>query len=437
MHISLKWRTLFFLIACLMTLGSPIIAADNAHTVKSWSPWMEETASLQIDAKILPTLLVEPLLANASVAWADHWNNQNPADKWSDLTIEMILKYRVNPLRAGRALTLVNVVQHDALILAIRHSLGPPGRQAAVHLAAANMLAQLFPLESPGHIAALGAIALAATEWRYPHPQAIAEISMGREIAQRVAAIAIIRAQSDRSDEVWDARNRPKPAEGIWQSTPPLESAQPQEALAGQWRTWVLRDGAYIQPTSPPASDSAEVKKATREVLEVFRHLTPAQKKIADDWHLDQGSATPPGVWNLKARALADKQNFSNEARTQMYAALNVAMMDAAIACWHAKYTWWTARPITLIREQMAPNFLPYLVTPPHPSYTSGHASVSGAASEVLKKFFPDEQKSIDQWAEEAAMSRLYGGIHFRHDNEAGLVLGRKIGQLVVTRLNQ
>lgn len=399
MRIPLKQRTLFFFIACSMTFTSPIIGADKDQSIKSWSPWMEETSSLQIEAKVLPTLLAEPQATKSSVAWADHWNSQNPADKWSDLTIAMILKYRVNPLRAGRALTLVNVVQHDALILAIRHSLGAPGRQAAVHLAAANMLAQLFPLESPGHIAALGATALAATEWRYP--QAIAEINMGREIAQRVAAIAIIRAQSDRSDEVWDARNRPKPAAGVWQSTPPLESAQPQEALAGEWRTWVLRDGAHIQPPPPPAFDSAELKKATREVLEVFRHLTPAQKKIADDWHLDRGSATPPGVWNLKARALADKQNFSNEARTQMYAALNVAMMDATIACWHAKYTWWTARPITLIREHMEPTFLPYLVTPPHPSYTSGHASVSGAASEVLKKFFPNEQKNINLWAEE------------------------------------
>ena len=396
---------------------------------------MEETSRLTIKEKALPTLLVGDPAARSNQAWSAHWNDQPPADTWGDLTLQLIQKYRVNPLRAGRALTLVSVAQHDALVLAAQRSLGPAGRRAAAHQAAASLLAHLFPLETPGHVAALGASALAATESAYP--QAAAEISLGRVIAQQVAALAIVRAQSDRSDEVWDARNRPPPAAGRWEGTPPLDSAQPQEALAGEWRTWVLRDGAEIQPPPPPALGSAVLEKDTREVLEVFTHLTPAQKKIADDWHLDQGSATPPGVWNLKARALADQQHFSNEARTQLYAALNVAMMDATIACWRAKYTWWTARPVTLLRKNRAPTFLPYLVTPPHPSYVSGHASVSGAASEVLKKFFPGAQKDIHQWAEEAAMSRLYGGIHYRHDNEEGLALGRRIGQRVVAKLEQ
>jgi len=415
-----------------MAFTSLVAGAENVLSATTWRPWIEGTSALQVDEQILPTLLVTTPFNKSNTAWADRWNTDNPADTWSDMTLQLIQKYRINPLRAGRALTLVNVAQHDALILAMRRSLGQPGRRAAVHLAAAAMLEHLFPLETPGHIAALGATALAATEWRYP--QAAVEISIGRVIAQRVASIAIIRAQSDQSDEVWDARNR-QPAADIWQGVPPLESAQPQEPLAGKWRTWVLRDGAQIHPPAPPALDSAVLKKNTLEVYETFTHLTLAQKKIADDWHLDQGTATPPGVWNLKARALANKLNFSNEARTRMYAALNVAMLDAAIACWHAKYTWWTARPATRIRAEIAPTFLPYLVTPPHPSYVSGHASVSGAASEVLKSFFPAEQKNIDQWAEEAAMSRLYGGIHFRHDNEEGLAMGRKIGQLVVEQL--
>lgn len=394
---------------------------------------MEEIIKLQTEATMLPTLLVSRPKAHENIEWADHWNNEYPAETWNGITLQLILKYRINPLRAGRALTFINVVQHDALAQAMQLSLGPPGRQAAVHQAASNVLAQMFPLETPGHIAALGAAAVAATEWRYP--QALAEINKGRQLAQQVSAIAIARAQNDRSDEVWDARTRPKQLPGTWEGSPPLESTQPQEALAGEWRTWVLQDGEQIQPPPPPSVDSALLEKNTREVYEVFLHLSEAQKKIADDWHLDSGSATPPGVWNLKARALANKHHFSNEMRTQMYAAINVAMMDAAIACWHAKYTWWTARPITRIRAQIAPTFLPYLVTPPHPSYISGHATVSGAASEVLKIFFPAEKEDITQWAEEAAMSRLYGGIHFRHDNEEGLALGRKIGQLVVARL--
>ena len=74
-----------------------------------------------------------------------------------------------------------------------------------------------------------------------------------------------------------------------------------------------------------------------------------------------------------------------------MFATLNIAMMDAFIACWHAKYKWWTVRPITVIRERFEPAFLSHLLTPPFPSYVSGHASVSGAASTVLAHFFPAE----------------------------------------------
>lgn len=420
------------LVMCFITITSSSVLAESISP-RLWRPWMEETSNIKIATNLQQTLLVEATSDNTSMPWADYWNKQNPADIWNNLTLQLILKYRVNPLRASRAFTYVNIVQHDALALALRHSLNQPGQQAAVHLAASTMLAHLFPLETPGKIAAMGATAQAANELRYP--QFLTEISNGQAIAKQVTALAIKRAQGDRSDEVWDARIRPKPTPGMWEGAPPLESAQPQEPWAGQWRTWVLKNGAEIQPPPPPALDSAILEKNTREVYEVFTRLTPEQKKIASDWHLDQGSATPPGVWNLKARSLADESGMSNEIRIQMYTALNVAMMDAAIACWHAKYNWWTARPISRIRNQINPAFLPYLVTPPHPSYVSGHASVSGAASEILKKFFPLDQQEIDQWAEEAAMSRLYGGIHYRHDNEEGLALGRKIGLRVLDRI--
>ncbi len=87
-----------------------------------------------------------------------------------------------------------------------------------------------------------------------------------------------------------------------------------------------------------------------------------------------------------------------------------------------------------MIREQLAPNFLPYLFTPPFPSYVSGHAAVSGAAAEVLAAFFPEQAGELQAAAEEAAMSRLYGGIHFRSDNDEGLRLGRAVGRRAVER---
>jgi membrane-associated phospholipid phosphatase len=110
-------------------------------------------------------------------------------------------------------------------------------------------------------------------------------------------------------------------------------------------------------------------------------------------------------------------------------------MMDAFIACWHTKYKWWTVRPITVIRERHDPGFLSHLITPPFPSYVSGHATASAAAEVVLAHFFPERADWLRAQAEEAAESRLLGGIHYRSDNEAGLELGREVGRRAVQRV--
>lgn len=120
---------------------------------------------------------------------------------------------------------------------------------------------------------------------------------------------------------------------------------------------------------------------------------------------------------------------------TRLFAALNATMMDAFIACWHAKLKWWTQRPISAIRDKYDPHFLPHIVTPPFPAYVSGHASASGAASSVLGVFFPDKAEEFRRNAEEAALSRLYGGIHFSSDNHEGLKLGQRVGARVAARM--
>ena len=162
--------------------------------------------------------------------------------------------------------------------------------------------------------------------------------------------------------------------------------------------------------------------------------LTPEQKRIAEEWNLDLGSVTPPGVWNGQAKKLVTGKNLDAASAAGVFSTLNAAMMDALIACWHAKFKWWTERPVTVIRERYDTSFTPHVLTPAFPSYVSGHATVSGAAAEVLAAFFPEDAAELQRMAEEAAMSRLYGGIHFRSDNEAGLALGRKIGALALAR---
>ncbi|MSQ59656.1 MAG: hypothetical protein EXR36_08450 [Betaproteobacteria bacterium] len=367
------------------------------------SPWLDDAAT--IDAgPVAPDLLV--LKGNAASAeakaWTQRWNQGSAVDVWLDQTLALIVKHRLNPLRAGRALTLASVAMHDAANAAMRLGLRDAGQRAAIHGAASKTLDYLFPAESSGRLGALGHSALTAVATA--NSKELMDVSKGAYIGDRIAELVRARAMYDGADETWDPRTRPSSSLGEWKATPPMESAHPQEPLGGSWKTWVLRAGEEVRPPRPPGEDSAEVIASAREVLHVSRNLTPGQRKIADTWHLDQGTVTPPGIWNGKARALLARDKIPEQHRARIYAALNVAMMDAAISCWQAKYTWWTKRLITVIRERLDPTCQSYLVTPMHPSYVSGHAAVSGAAAEVLKFFFPSEKRRLDAWAGEAAM---------------------------------
>jgi membrane-associated phospholipid phosphatase len=126
-----------------------------------------------------------------------------------------------------------------------------------------------------------------------------------------------------------------------------------------------------------------------------------------------------------------ERDHLSTPAAARVFAYLGAAEADAFIACWDAKYTYWSGRPAGLI-----PGFASTIVTPNFPSYISGHATVSGAASTVLAYFFPNDGAVLRGRAEEAALSRLYGGIHWRSDNETGLAVGREVGSLAVQRAN-
>jgi membrane-associated phospholipid phosphatase len=121
----------------------------------------------------------------------------------------------------------------------------------------------------------------------------------------------------------------------------------------------------------------------------------------------------------------------------RLLAALGAAQHDAFVACWECKYHYDCERPISVIRRDVAgqSGWTPFITTPPFPSYPSGHSSTSGAASQVLGYFFPTQAISIAALARDAKDSRLYGGIHFRFDNDVGLDLGRSIGTLAVIHL--
>lgn len=237
---------------------------------------------------------------------------------------------------------------------------------------------------------------------------------------------------------------------GAW--VPTSRIVQQQFPLLPSWggnRPFAMPGGGAC-PLPPPPDYSeekgSEFMAEAVEVLEVSRALTPEQEAVARFWSDDPMlSPTPPGHWISIATSILDEQDADLDRRVEVLAKLSVAMADAFIGCWHEKFRWNLLRPVTFIRAHLDPGFEPLLITPPFPEYPSGHSTQSGAAATVLTAVFGEPFAFTDRtheedglparsypgfWAaaEEAAMSRLYGGIHFRSAVEQGLEQGRCVG---------
>lgn len=255
--------------------------------------------------------------------------------------------------------------------------------------------------------------------------------------------------------------------EGRWTPTPPMYA----QAIEPHWceiRPMVIDSASQFRPVPPPAFNMNDKNsvfyKAMMEVKTIGDSLTEEQKHIADFWddnpfkmnvtgHVMFATKkfSPPGHWMNIVGIAAQKANADFSSTVAAYAHTAIAVFDAFISCWEEKFRSNYVRPETVINK-LFPDWRPHIQTPPFPTYTSGHATNSAAAAEVMTHWFGDklsftdtsllefgianrEIRSFREAANEAAMSRLYGGIHFRFDNENGTEAGTRLGQYIVNRL--
>ena len=232
--------------------------------------------------------------------------------------------------------------------------------------------------------------------------------------------------------------------------------AQQQFPLLPNWgkvRTFAMPEGASCALPPPPAyseDPSSEYYKQAMELVDVRRNLTAEQRAIARFWADDAMlSVTPPGHWVSIVLQILDRDHVGLEKSVDVLARLGIAEADAFIGCWQAKYVYDTVRPITYIRRVIDPTWDPIVNTPPFPEYPSGHSTQSAAAAAVLTAIFGDNfafDDATDEsdglpprsfpsfWdaANQAGISRLYGGIHYRAAIDRGLDQGRCIGAYAV-----
>ena len=333
---------------------------------------------------------------------------QNPVVAWNRLTTALGLAAKLPPPMFAHDYALVQVAIHDALVAAYdprRDKL--PDRVVAAG-AASRVLAYLFPGDA-GPIQTLAEAELTLVSAPAGH------VRRAWGLGRSVGRLAVEHGTRDGSDAVFTGT--PPSGEGIWTGTNPLLP------MCGTWKTWLITSGSEFAPEPPYAFGSPQDLRDMQEVYEISLHRTPEQIAIVHKW----ADLPPPTIWNgvLNDRILGSGMSAREAARASAF--LNATMTDAFIECWACKYKFWIARPF-----QRIPGLVTVIPTPNFPSYTSGHSSISAAAAAVMGELFPAEKRDFEAMAQEAALSRLWGGIHFRHDNDQGLAVGANIGELAV-----
>jgi membrane-associated phospholipid phosphatase len=379
--------------------------------------------------------------------------------EWNTVLLDAIRADRTNPPRAARAMAAMHVAVFDAVDgvlggftpFAVASEAAPGASPEAAAAAAAHLvLSELFPAQRAVFDAALEAT-LAGV------PDGAAETS-GLAWGAEVAEAILERCRHDRSDQVLAYEHGI--GGGWWAPTPPAFGP----ALLPQWgriQPWTLGSGRQLRPAGPPSTRSREYFNAFREVrlLGAADSLvrTAEQTQIALFWADGAGTATPPGHWLAIAAGIARERTLTLAENARLFALLSLAMADAAVVAWDAKYEYDFWRPYTAILHadqdgnpdtRSDAGWQPLVVTPPFPAYTSGHSTFSSAAARVLGLFLGSDAVPFSTtsdglagvtrsfpgfWAaaEEAGQSRIYGGIHWQFDNQQGLAAGRALGEHV------
>jgi hypothetical protein len=456
-----NWKTILLTNSAEISIPAPKATTDAAYTA--------ELAKLKTTSA---------QLSGAQQKAVQYWGS-NALVRWNEIARQLANKYNLTPAPnadgtytlpdpanpgkypnfpfahppyTSRALAYWGAAQYDALIAAWKYKYqfnrpapsksdnsikinlpqsnlpSYPSEDAVIAAVSQTILTAMFPLEKE-YLAQLATEHKNSRLWAGMNVESdlVAGDSLGRAVAAKFMARArtdgMSRAQAPKavSDSL---KNAAQARFGwFWQNMETPQRPVGITPLFGQVKMWSVPNVQAVRPGPPPAPGSPEFEKDAKELRDIANNMTNEKRRIANYWSDGLNTYTPPGHWNRTASnsIIENKLNALRSAR--VFAYLNMAMMDAGIACWDAKYYYHYPRPI-----QAMPGFKTILGTPNFPAYTSGHSTFSAAAATVLGHLFPSEKTKLEAAAKEASESRIYGGIHYRFDTEAGLEAGEKVG---------
>ena len=297
-----------------------------------------------------------------------------------------------------------------------------------------------------------------------PEAVFLRSIAYGKQIADRILAWAA--ADNYKQTRTFTKYTLDTDA-ATWKPTPPSY----MKAVEPHWnklRPFLIDSAQQFKPKPPTpfsADTSSQFYKEAVDVRNIGLKLTEDQKEAANFWDCNpfkmnlnghvmfaSKKISPGGHWINITRLACQKAGLDMAASLEAYACISIAIADAFISCWDEKYRSKVIRPETYINQYIDGSWVPLLQTPPFPEYTSGHSVVSAASAVMLSRIFSDNFSfadstevefgipvrhftSFQQAAEEAAISRLYGGIHYMPSIVNGLEEGKKLGLLMLQRL--
>jgi membrane-associated phospholipid phosphatase len=255
------------------------------------------------------------------------------------------------------------------------------------------------------------------------------DVTAGMELGQAVGNALIQRAKTDGADTPWtgtiptlDPTGRGEP---LWNGTNPIFP------LAGTWKTWVLTSGSQFRSGAYPDFFSAAGIADLNQVVTFDRSLNGTNfSRNAEAFFAQTTVGGILGEFGSLSQRILEERLADNPPRAaRVNALLSVAMHDAMAACWDAKYFYWRIRPF-----QAHPGLVTLFPTPNHPSYPAAHGAGSGAAGAMAAYLFPRDAAFFTANANQLAQSRLWAGIHYQTDIDAGLGLGRTVAQTVIAQ---
>lgn len=416
------------------------------------------------------------------------------AVRWNKLALSAIKYTNTSPPLAARVLAMLHTAMYDAWsvydkqaistttarYIKRHHDCGEDDVPKAISYAAYRVLAHCFWIVLPGEHRNM--FRQLMEEYNYDADDCSYDTSSPQGIGNLVAKLVSEYRHGDGANQGglfyyaapwfdftgYQSRNPSLPAPvkdvNYWQ---PLTGSdgKPQTFLAAHWPlvkpfalqyAWQFRPGPPYNTKDTPR----EFRKQAEEIYDLSQRLTGEQKAIAEYWADGPGMVTPPGHWCEIAQYVAGRNDYAEADCIKLFFALGNALLDASVACWDCKRKYEAVRPVTAIRTLLRrTDWNTFIPTPPFPEHVSGHSTFSRAASVILKNFTgsdefgaagvfekgvsqaepgkPEEDIQLPVWetftaaAQQAGLSRLYGGIHFRKGNEDGLQLGEQVGNQV------